>query len=209
MQVSAALQPILHFIPEVRDWEEQQAWFPYAWVLNNNPRTETPRAGGIITGSYRSNGALARSDADIEKFLLKITGKPDIADVLMAFLAAIVTRQSDAASPRVIGGGTGKSTFMALLPGVTGSPIILYRNPLKHLENNSLRTAKFWQNLGYFDSNLRRGEVSVLKQMTGQTPSATSAKGVQQCLTSSSKVILSANGARGADLTSSDQSGAS
>jgi hypothetical protein len=130
--------------------------------------------------------------------LLKITGTQAIANVLLAFLNCIVTRQSKYQRYLELkgGGGTGKSTFMALARALAGEDNTV-SSQLKHLENNQFETAKFYGKLlGLFpDSERWQGEVSVLKQMTGQDPIRYERKGVQQCrdFVFGGMVILSAN----------------
>jgi putative DNA primase/helicase len=81
---------------------------------------------------------------------------------------------------------------------------------LKHLENNQFETAKFYGKLLalFPDSERWQGEVSVLKQMTGQDPIRYERKGVQQCrdFVFGGMVILSANEApESRDLTSGQE----
>jgi putative DNA primase/helicase len=115
----------------------------------------------------------------IEKFLLRITGNQAIANVLLAFLNCIVTRQSKQQRYLELkgGGGTGKSTYMGLARALAGEDNTV-SSQLKHLENNQFETAKFYGKLLalFPDSERWQGEVSVLKQMTGKTPSDTSAR---------------------------------
>jgi phage/plasmid-associated DNA primase len=147
----------------------------------------------------------------IEKFLLRITGNQAIANVLLAFLNCIVTRQSKQQRYLELkgGGGTGKSTFMGLARAIAGEDNTV-SSQLKHLENNQFETAKFYGKLLalFPDSERWQGEVSVLKQMTGQDPIRYERKGVQQCrdFVFGGMVILSANEApESRDLTSGQE----
>jgi phage/plasmid-associated DNA primase len=134
----------------------------------------------------------------IEEFLLKITGNPAIAEVLLAFLSAIVTRRSDLQRylELIGGGGTGKSTFMALAKALAGEENVV-SSQLKLLESNQFETAKFYRKLLVLfpDAERWQGEVSVLKQLTGQDPIRYERKGIQQCkdYVYVGMVILSAN----------------
>jgi len=210
----SSITTILHSDLEVRDWEEAEGLIPLRdGVLNQITQELKPHAPG-----YRFTWQLPFKWSDrsvgcepIEKFLLKITGTQAIAEVLMAFLAAIVTRRSDLQRylELIGGGGTGKSTFMALARALTGSDNTV-SSQLKHLENNQFETAKFYGKiLALFpDSERWQGEVSVLKQMTGQDPIRYERKGVQQCRDFIFKgmVILSANEApESRDLTSGQE----
>jgi putative DNA primase/helicase len=210
----SSITTILHSDLEVRDWEEAAGLIPLRdGVLNQITQELKPHAPGHrftwqlpFKWSDRSVGC-----EPIEKFLLKITGNQVIADVLMAFLAAIVTRRSDLQRylELIGGGGTGKSTFMALARALAGSDNTV-SSQLKHLENNQFETAKFYGKiLALFpDSERWQGEVSVLKQMTGQDPIRYERKGVQQCRDFIFKgmVILSANEApESRDLTSGQE----
>jgi len=210
----SSITTILHSDLEVCDWKEATGLIPLRdGVLNQITQELKPHAPGHrftwqlpFKWSDRSVGC-----EPIEKFLLKITGTKAIADVLMAFLAAIVTRRSDLQRylELIGGGGTGKSTFMALARALTGSDNTV-SSQLKHLENNQFETAKFYGKiLALFpDSERWQGEVSVLKQMTGQDPIRYERKGVQQCRDFIFKgmVILSANEApESRDLTSGQE----
>ncbi|MBW4548727.1 MAG: DUF3854 domain-containing protein [Symplocastrum torsivum CPER-KK1] len=134
----------------------------------------------------------------IEEFLLKITGHRQIAEVLLAYLAAIVTRRSDLQRylELIGGGGTGKSTYMALAKALAGDDNAV-TSRLSLLEKNQFETAKFYKKLLVLfpDSERWQGEVSVLKQLTGQDPIRYERKGVQQCrdYVYEGMVILSAN----------------
>jgi putative DNA primase/helicase len=134
----------------------------------------------------------------IEEFLLKITGHRQIAEVLLAFLSAIVTRRSDLQRylELIGGGGTGKSTYMALAKALAGDDNAV-TSRLSLLEKNQFETAKFYKKLLVLfpDSERWQGEVSVLKQLTGQDPIRYERKGVQQCrdYVYEGMVILSAN----------------
>ncbi len=210
----SSITTILHSDLEVRDWEEAAGLIPLRdGVLNQITQELKPHAPGHrftwqlpFKWSGRAIGC-----QPIEDFLLKITGNQDIAEVLMAYLAAIVTRRSDLQRylELIGGGGTGKSTFMALARALTGSDNTV-SSQLKHLENNQFETAKFYGKiLALFpDSERWQGEVSVLKQMTGQDPIRYERKGVQQCRDFIFKgmVILSANEApESRDLTSGQE----
>jgi putative DNA primase/helicase len=134
----------------------------------------------------------------IEEFLLRITGHTQIAEVLLAFLSAVVTRRSDLQRylELIGGGGTGKSTFMALAKALAGDDNAV-SSRLSLLERNQFETAKFYRKLLVLfpDSERWLGEVSVLKQLTGQDPIRYERKGVQQCrdYVYEGMVILSAN----------------
>jgi Predicted ATPase len=210
----SSITTILHSDLEVRDWEEAAGLIPLRdGVLNQITQELKPHGPG-----YRFTWQLPFKWSDrsvgcepIENFLLRITGTQAIADVLMAFLAAIVTRRSDLQRylELIGGGGTGKSTVMALARALTGSDNTV-SSQLKHLENNQFETAKFYGKiLALFpDSERWQGEVSVLKQMTGQDPIRYERKGVQQCRDFIFKgmVILSANEApESRDLTSGQE----
>jgi putative DNA primase/helicase len=210
----SSIATILKSDLEVLDWNEQEGLIPLQdGVLDQLTQKLKPYAPG-----YRFTWQLpfkwsgrAIGCQPIEDFLLKITGNQDIADVLMAYLAAIVTRRSDLQRylELIGGGGTGKSTFMALARALTGSDNTV-SSQLKHLENNQFETAKFYGKiLALFpDSERWQGEVSVLKQMTGQDPIRYERKGVQQCRDFIFKgmVILSANEApESRDLTSGQE----
>ena len=199
---------------EVQDWNEQTGLIPLQdGVLNQLTQELKPHKPG-----YRFTWQLPFKWADrsvgcepIEQFLLKITGNQSIADVLLAFLNCIVTRQSKYQRYLELkgGGGTGKSTFMALARALAGDGNTV-SSQLKHLENNQFETAKFYGKiLALFpDSERWQGEVSVLKQMTGQDPIRYERKGVQQCRDFIFKgmVILSANEApESRDLTSGQE----
>jgi putative DNA primase/helicase len=199
---------------EVQDWNEQTGLIPLQdGVLNQLTQELKPHKPG-----YRFTWQLPFKWADrsvgcepIEQFLLKITGNQSIADVLLAFLNCIVTRQSKYQRYLELkgGGGTGKSTFMALARALAGDNNTV-ASQLKHLENNQFETAKFYGKiLALFpDSERWQGEVSVLKQMTGQDPIRYERKGVQQCRDFIFKgmVILSANEApESRDLTSGQE----
>lgn len=210
----SSIATILQSDLEVLDWNEQAGLIPLRdGVLDQLTQKLKPHAPG-----YRFTWQLPFKWADravgcqpIEEFLLKITGNQSIADVLMAYLAAIVTRRADLQRylELIGGGGTGKSTFMALARALTGSDNAV-SSQLKHLENNQFETAKFYGKiLGLFpDSERWQGEVSVLKQLTGQDPIRYERKGVQQCrdFVFKGMVILSANEApESRDLTSGQE----
>jgi putative DNA primase/helicase len=199
---------------EVRDWNEQAGLIPLRdGVLDQVTQELKPHAPG-----YRFTWQLPFKWADrsvgcepIEKFLLRITGNQAIANVLLAFLNCIVTRQSKYQRYLELkgGGGTGKSTYMGLARALAGEENTV-SSQLKHLENNQFETAKFYGKLlGLFpDSERWQGEVSVLKQMTGQDPIRYERKGVQQCrdFVFGGMVILSANEApESRDLTSGQE----
>lgn len=186
---------------EVLDWNEQLGLTPLRdGVLDQTTQELKPHAPGYrftwqlpFKWSARSIGC-----EPIEKFLLDITGNPAIANVLLAFLSAIITRRADLQRylELIGGGGTGKSTFMALARALAGEDNTV-SSQLKHLENNQFETAKFYGKiLALFpDSERWQGEVSVLKQLTGQDPIRYERKGVQQCRDFIFKgmVMLSAN----------------
>jgi len=210
----SSITTILHSDLEVRDWKEAAGLIPLRdGVLDQITQELKPHAPG-----YRFTWQLPFKWSDrfagcepIEKFLLKITGNQAIANVLLAFLNCIVTRQSKYQRYLELkgGGGTGKSTFMGLARALAGEENTV-SSQLKHLENNQFETAKFYGKLlGLFpDSERWQGEVSVLKQMTGQDPIRYERKGVQQCrdFVFGGMVILSANEApESRDLTSGQE----
>jgi putative DNA primase/helicase len=210
----SSIATILQSDLEVTDWNEQTGLIPLRdGVLNQLTQELKPHAPG-----YRFTSQLPFKWADrsvgcepIEEFLLKITGNQDIANVLLAFLSAIVTRRSDLQRYLELkgGGGTGKSTYMAIARCLAGDNNTV-SSQLKHLENNQFETAKFYGKiLALFpDSERWQGEVSVLKQLTGQDPVRYERKGVQQCrdFIYRGMVILSANEApESRDLTSGQE----
>jgi putative DNA primase/helicase len=210
----SSIATILQSDLEVTDWDEQTGLIPLRdGVLNQLTQELKPHKPG-----YRFTWQLPFKWGDravgcepIEEFLLKITGNQDIANVLLAYLSAIVTRRSDLQRYLELkgGGGTGKSTYMAIARGLTGDDNTV-SSQLKHLENNQFETAKFYgKTLALFpDSERWQGEVSVLKQLTGQDPVRYERKGVQQCRDFIYKgmVILSANEApESRDLTSGQE----
>ena len=210
----SSITTILHSDLEVRDWNEAAGLIPLCdGVLDQVTQELKPHAPGHrftwqlpFKWSDRSVGC-----EPIDKFLLKITGNQAIANVLLAFLNCIVTRQSKYQRYLELkgGGGTGKSTFMGLARALAGEDNTV-SSQLKHLENNQFETAKFYGKLlGLFpDSERWQGEVSVLKQMTGQDPIRYERKGVQQCrdFVFGGMVILSANEApESRDLTSGQE----
>jgi putative DNA primase/helicase len=186
---------------EAKDWNEQQGLIPLQdGVLDQTTLELKPHSPG-----YRFTWQLPFKWKDrnigcqpIEDFLLKITGNPDIAEVLLAFLSAVVTRRSDLQRylELIGGGGTGKSTFMALAKALAGEENAV-SSQLRLLESNQFETAKFYRKLLVLfpDSERWQGEVSVLKQLTGQDPIRYERKGIQQCkdYVYEGMVILSAN----------------
>lgn len=186
---------------EVKEWNEQSGLIPLRdGVLNQQTLELQPHSPG-----YRFTWQLPFNWADrdigcepIEEFLLKISGHPDIAEVLLCYLAAIVTRRSDLQRylELIGGGGTGKSTYMSLAKSLAGEENAV-SSRLSLLEKNQFETAKFYRKLLalFPDSERWQGEVSVLKQLTGQDPVRYERKGVQQCkdYIYQGMVILSAN----------------
>jgi len=186
---------------EVKEWNEQQGMIPLRdGVLDQTTLELKPHSPG-----FRFTWQLPFSWADrgvgcepIEEFLLKITGNEQIAEVLLCYLAAIVTRRCDLQRylELIGGGGTGKSTFMALAKALAGEENAV-SSQLRLLESNQFETAKFYRKLLVLfpDSERWQGEVSVLKQLTGQDPMRYERKGVQQCkdYVYQGMVILSAN----------------
>lgn len=196
---------------EVKKWEERTDLIPLRdGVLEIATGKLLPHAPG-----YRFTYQLPYKWADraigcapIEEFLIKITGSQAIAEVLLAYLAAIVTGRADIQRfLELIGGGqTGKSTFMALAEMLVGEENTVC-SQLKLLENNQFETAKFYRKrlILFPDSERWQGGVSILKQLTGQDPIRYERKGVQQCrdFRFEGMVILSANEApESADRTS-------
>ena len=199
---------------ETRKWNQQPGLIPLRdGVLNQKTLELTEHAP-----EYRFTWQLPLKWADrstgcapIEEFLLKISGHPDIAEVLLAYLAAIVTGRADLQRylELIGGGGTGKSTYMALAKALIGDDNAV-SSQLKLLESNQFETARFYQKKLILlpDSERWMGEVSVLKQLTGQDPIRYERKGVQQCRDFSYEgmVILSANEApQSSDRTSGQE----
>jgi putative DNA primase/helicase len=172
---------------EVKEWDEQKELIPLRdGVLDRKTLKLNPHSP-----SYKFTWQLPFKweDSDvgcepIEEFLLKITGVEAIAEVLLAYLSAIVTSRSDLQRylELVGGGGTGKSTYMALAQELVGEDNTV-SSRLSLLENNRFETAKFLgKRLGLFpDSERWQGEVSVLKQLIGQDLTHYERKGIQQC----------------------------
>jgi putative DNA primase/helicase len=186
---------------EAKEWNEQPGLIPLRdGILDQKTKELKPHAPG-----YRFTSQLPHKWADskigcqpIEDFLLKVTGSQAIANVLLAFFSAVVTRRADLQRylELIGGGGTGKSTVMALARALAGAENTA-SSQLKHLENNQFETAKFYgKSLAIFpDSERWQGEVSVLKKMTGQDPIRYERKGIQQSrdYIFGGMVILSAN----------------
>ncbi len=197
----SSILTILQSDLEAKEWNEQKGLIPLRdGVLDQTTLELKPHSPG-----YRFTWQLPFNWNDrgigcqpIEDFLLKITGHPDIAEVLLAFLSAIVTRRSDLQRylELIGGGGTGKSTFMALAKALAGEENAV-SSQLRLLESNQFETAKFYRKLLVLfpDSERWQGEVSVLKQLTGQDPIRYERKGIQQCkdYVYEGMVILSAN----------------
>ncbi|NEP60619.1 MAG: hypothetical protein F6K31_27080 [Symploca sp. SIO2G7] len=197
----SSIEKILQSDLEVIDWNEQKGLIPLQdGVLEQSTMKLLPHQPG-----YRFTWQLPYKWKDsnidcspIEEFLLKITGHSAIAEVLLCYLAAIVTQRSDLQRylELIGGGGTGKSTFMSLAKALAGHENTV-SSQLKLLENNQFETAKFYKKLLVLfpDSERWQGGVSVLKQLTGQDPIRYERKGVQQCrdFVYEGMVILSAN----------------
>ena len=197
----SSIEKILQSDLEAVEWNEKKGLIPLLdGVLEQSTMKLLPHQPG-----YRFTWQLPYKWKDskidctpIEEFLLKITGHPDIAEVLLCYLAAIVTQRSDLQRYlELIGGGsTGKSTFMSLAKALAGHENTV-SSQLKLLENNQFETAKFYKKLLVLfpDSERWQGGVSVLKQLTGQDPIRYERKGVQQCrdFVYEGMVILSAN----------------
>jgi putative DNA primase/helicase len=207
----SSIATILKSDLEVTGWDEKTGLIPLRdGVLDQVTQKLKPHAPG-----YRFTWQLPFKWADrsvgckpIEEFFLKITGNQDIANVLLAICSAVVTRRADLQRfvEFIGGGGTGKSTCMAILRALAGSDNTV-SSQLKHLENNQFETAKFYGKiLALFpDSERWQGEISVLKQLTGQDPIRYERKGVQQCrdFIYNGMVVISANEApESRDLTS-------
>lgn len=186
---------------EVKDWNEQQGLIPLRdgvldqATLELKPHSPGHRFTWQLPFNWKDSGIGCQP---IEDFLKRITGHPDIAEVLLAFLSAIVTRRSDLQRylELIGGGGTGKSTFMSLAKALAGEENAV-SSQLRLLESNQFETAKFYRKLLVLfpDSERWQGEVSVLKQLTGQDPIRYERKGIQQCkdYVYEGMVILSAN----------------
>jgi putative DNA primase/helicase len=199
---------------ETKKWNEQKGLIPLRdGVLDIESQKLSEHSPG-----YRFTYQLPYKWADraigcapIEDFLQKISGAPEIAEVLLAYLAAIVTGRADLQRylELIGGGGTGKSTFMALATALIGEENAV-ASQLRLLESNRFETAKFYRKrLGLFpDSERWQGEVSILKQLTGQDPIRYERKGVQQCkdFRFEGMIILSANEApESSDRTSGQE----
>ena len=186
---------------EVKRWNERRDLIPLRdGVLEIATGKLLPHAPG-----YRFTYQLPYKWADreigcapIEEFLVKATGAPEIAEVILAYFAAIVLGRADLQRCLFLTGpgGTGKSTIMALAAALVGEENTV-SSQLKLLENNQFETAKFYRKrlILFPDSQRWQGEVSVLKQLTGQDPIRYERKGVQQCrdFRFDGMVILSAN----------------
>jgi putative DNA primase/helicase len=197
----SSIEAILKSDLEVIEWNEQTGLIPLKdGVLDQATMKLLPHSPG-----YRFTWALpfAWKDssvdcAPIEEFLFKVSGSPAIAEVLLCYLAAIVTSRADLQRylELIGGGGTGKSTYMSLAKALAGEQNAV-SSQLKLLENNQFETAKFYKKrlVLFPDSERWQGEVSVLKQLTGQDPIRYERKGVQQCrdYLYEGMVILSAN----------------
>lgn len=197
----SSIATILKSKLEVKKWNERTDLIPLRdGVLELVTGKLLPHAPG-----YRFTYQLPYKWADraigcapIEEFLVKITGSQAIAEVLLAYLTAIVTGRADIQRfLELIGGGqTGKSTFMALAEMLVGEENTVC-SQLKLLESNQFETAKFYRKrlILFPDSERWQGEVSILKQLTGQDPIRYERKGVQQCrdFRFEGMVILSAN----------------
>jgi putative DNA primase/helicase len=207
----SSIVTILQSDLEVKNWDEKTGLIPLRdGVLNQLTQELKPHQPG-----YRFTWQLPFKWADrfvgcepIEEFLLKISGNQDIANVLLAFLSAIVTRRSDLQRYLELkgGGGTGKSTFMALARDLVGAENTI-SSQLQHLEKNQFETARLYgKSLVLFpDSERWQGEVSVFKKLTGQDPIRYERKNVQQKndFVFKGMVMLSANEApETRDLTS-------
>lgn len=199
---------------EAKEWDEEAGLIPLKdGVLDSKTLQLLPHSPG-----YRFTWHLPFNWADsgigcepIESFLLKITGSEAIAEVLLCYLSAIATRRADLQRylELIGGGGTGKSTFMALAKALAGKDNTV-SSQLKLLESNQFETAKFYRKLLVLfpDSERWQGEVSILKQLTGQDPIRYERKGVQQCkdFVYEGMVILSANEApESSDRTSGQE----
>jgi len=186
---------------EVKDWNEERGLIPLQdgvldlAALKLKPHSPGYRFTWQLPFKWKDRGVGCQP---IEEFLLKITGDEQIAEVLLCYLAAIVTRRADLQRylELIGGGGTGKSTFMALAKALAGEENAV-TSRLSLLEKNQFETAKFYRKLLVLfpDSERWQGEVSVLKQLTGQDPIRYERKGVQQCkdYVYEGMVILSAN----------------
>lgn len=197
----SSIEKILQSDLEVLEWNEQTGLIPLRdGVLDQKTKELKPHKPG-----YRFTWQLPHRWADshigcqpIEDFLFKVTGCQAIANVLLAFLSAVVTRRADLQRylELIGGGGTGKSTVMGLARALAG-----YENTassqLSHLESNQFETAKFYgKSLAIFpDSERWQGEVGNLKRLTGQDPIRYERKGIQQSkdYIFGGMVILSAN----------------
>ena len=207
----SSIATILKSDLEVTGWDEKTGLIPLRdGVLDQVTQELKPHAPG-----YRFTWQLPYKWADrsvgckpIEDFFLKITGNQDIANVLLAICSAVVTRRADLQRfvEFIGGGGTGKSTCMAILRALAGSDNTV-SSQLSLLEKNQFETARFYGKILtlFPDSERWQGEVSLLKQLTGQDPIRYERKGVQQCkdFIYNGMVVISANEApESRDLTS-------
>ena len=207
----SSITTILKSDLEVTGWDEKTGLIPLRdGVLDQVTQELKPHAPG-----YRFTWQLPYKWADrsvgckpIEDFFLKITGNQDIANVLLAICSAVVTRRADLQRfvEFIGGGGTGKSTCMAILRALAGSDNTV-SSQLSLLEKNQFETARFYGKILtlFPDSERWQGEVSLLKQLTGQDPIRYERKGVQQCkdFIYNGMVVISANEApESRDLTS-------
>jgi putative DNA primase/helicase len=197
----SSVETILQSDLEVLEWDEQTGLIPLRdGVLDQKTKELKPHKPG-----YRFTWQLPHRWADshigcqpIEDFLLKVTGCQAIANVLLAFLSAVVTRRADLQRylELIGGGGTGKSTVMGLARALAGNENTA-SSQLSHLESNQFETAKFYgKSLAIFpDSERWQGEVGNLKRLTGQDPIRYERKGIQQSrdYIFGGMVILSAN----------------
>jgi putative DNA primase/helicase len=197
----SSIERIMQSDLEALEWNEKNGLIPLRdGVLDIQTQQLLPHAPG-----YRFTWQLPYKWADrsvgcepIEKFLLNITGSQAIAEVLLAFLAAIITRRADLQRylELIGGGGTGKSTYMALARALAGADNTV-SSQLRLLESNQFETARFYGKLLalFPDSERWQGEVSVFKQLTGGDPVRYERKGVQQCkdFRFNGMVMLSAN----------------
>jgi putative DNA primase/helicase len=197
----SSVEKIMQSDLEAIEWNEQNGLIPLRdGVLDIKTQQLLPHAPG-----YRFTWQLPYKWSDrsigcepIERFLLNITGNQAVAEVLLAFLAAIITRRADLQRylELIGGGGTGKSTYMALARALAGADNTV-SSQLRLLESNQFETARFYGKLLalFPDSERWQGEVSVFKQLTGGDPVRYERKGVQQCkdFRFNGMVMLSAN----------------
>lgn len=134
----------------------------------------------------------------IDWLLESVGGHTDQVQLLRAFLHAVVVGRPDLQRYlELVGpGGTGKGTFMRLAAALVGMQSV-HSTQLSQLENNRFETAAlFGKRLVLVtDAEKWRGDVSVLKSITGQDPIRYEQKHIQagEAFTFDGMVILAGN----------------